>query len=47
MDTLSIVVGSVGVIGVCARLVKYLREPEKAVAKIDQTSKTYCTTLIP
>ncbi len=39
MDPFSIVVGSVGVIDVCARLVKYLREFEKAIAEIDQDIK--------
>ncbi|KAK4691118.1 hypothetical protein P7C71_g5815, partial [Lecanoromycetidae sp. Uapishka_2] len=39
MDPFSIVVGSIGVIDVCSRLVKYLREFEKSVAEIDQDIK--------
>ena len=39
MDPFSIVVGSIGVIDVCARLFKYLREFEKAIAEIDQDVK--------
>lgn len=39
MDPFSIVVGSVGIIDVCTRLVRYFREFEKAVAEIDQDIK--------
>ena len=45
MDPFSIAVGTVGVLDVCIRLVKYLKDFEDAVAGIDQELHDLCCSL--
>ena len=45
MDAFSIAVGTVGVLDVCLRLVKYIKDFENAVAGIDQELRDLCRSL--
>ncbi len=45
MDAFSILVGTVGVLDVCLRLVKYIKDFEDAVAGVDQELRDLCRSL--